>query len=58
MPKKDKELVEEKDSKPRNLYQKLQLIQSQIGQLEKTRENKFQHYKYAGEYDLLKVIKP
>jgi hypothetical protein len=41
-----------------NIYQKLQLIQSQIGQLEKTRENKFQKYFYAGEYDLLKVIKP
>jgi hypothetical protein len=41
-----------------NIYQKLQLIQSQIGQLEKTRENKFQRYFYAGEYDLLKVIKP
>ncbi|CAG8507531.1 8230_t:CDS:2 [Cetraspora pellucida] len=46
------------ETTPRNLYQKLQLIQSQIGQLEKTRENKFQKYFYAGEYDLLKVIKP
>jgi hypothetical protein len=43
---------------PLTLYQKLQLIQAQVGQLEKTRENKFQKYFYAGEYDLLKVIKP
>ncbi|CAG8565677.1 31441_t:CDS:2 [Racocetra persica] len=35
------------ETTPRNLYQKLQLIQSQIGQLEKTRENKFQKYFYA-----------
>ena len=43
---------------PLNLYQKLQQVQSRVGQLEKTRENKFQKYFYAGEYDLLKVIKP
>ena len=41
-----------------NIYQKLQQVQSKVGQLEKTRENKFQKYFYAGEYDLLKVIKP
>ncbi|KLL03393.1 MAG: Erf family protein [Mycoplasmataceae bacterium RV_VA103A] len=63
MVKKVKELSQEQkeakeETTPRNLYQKLQLIQSQIGQLEKTRENKFQKYFYAGEYDLLKVIKP
>jgi hypothetical protein len=41
-----------------NIYQKLHQVQSKVGQLEKTRENKFQKYFYAGEYDLLKVIKP
>ncbi|CAG8739503.1 8533_t:CDS:2, partial [Cetraspora pellucida] len=50
MPKKDKELSQKEtkeETTSRNLYQKLQLIQSQIGQLEKTRENKFQKYFYA-----------
>ncbi|CAG8664709.1 11000_t:CDS:2 [Cetraspora pellucida] len=59
MPKKAKELSQKEakeETTPRNLYQKLQLIQSQIGQLEKTRENKFQKYFYAGEYDLLKRL--
>lgn len=60
MLKKEKQtLVEDQNPKtPRNIYQKLHSIQSKIGQLEKTRENKFQKYFYAGEYDLLKAIKP
>lgn len=60
MVKKEKQEIqsEQKEETPQNIYHKLHLIQSQIGQLEKTRENKFQKYFYAGEYDLLKVIKP
>jgi hypothetical protein len=60
MPKKERQsLVEDQNPKtPRNIYNKLHHIQSKIGQLEKTRENKFQKYFYAGEYDLLKAIKP
>ena len=59
--KKDSSLTEDQKPEPTiplNLYQKLQQVQSKVGQLEKTRENKFQKYFYAGEYDLLKVIKP
>ena len=41
-----------------NIYQKLQLIQSNIGQLAKTEENKFQKYKYVSEYEILKVLRP
>ena len=58
MTKKEKQTLIEDQTTPLNIYQKLQLIQSKVGQLEKTRENKFQKYFYAGEYDLLKVIKP
>jgi len=41
-----------------NIYQKLHTIQSKINHLTKTEENKFQHYKYVSEYDILKVLKP
>jgi ERF superfamily len=41
-----------------NIYQKLQLIQSNIGQLTKTEENKFQKYKYVSEYEILKLLRP
>ena len=41
-----------------NIYQKLQQIQSKIKHLTKTEENKFQKYKYASEYEILKVLKP
>ena len=41
-----------------NIYQKLQLIQSNIRQLTKTEENKFQKYKYVSEYEILKVLRP
>ena len=41
-----------------NIYQKLQTIQSNIGQLTKTEENKFQKYKYATEQDILKLLRP
>ena len=41
-----------------NIYQKLQQIQSKFKHLTKTKENKFQHYKYATEYQILKILKP
>ena len=41
-----------------NIYQKLHTIQSKINHLTKTEENKFQHYKYVNEYEILKVLKP
>ncbi|CAG8789824.1 11437_t:CDS:10, partial [Gigaspora margarita] len=41
-----------------NIYQKLQIVQDKIGQIAKTRENKLQHYKYVGEYDILKELRP
>ena len=41
-----------------NIYTKLQQIQSQLTHLTKTEENKFQHYKYVSEYDILKALKP
>jgi len=41
-----------------NIYQKLHTIQSKINHLTKTEENKFQHYKYVSEYDILKALKP
>lgn len=44
--------------KNKNIYQKLQIVQDQIGQLAKTEENKFQKYKYVPEYEILKVLKP
>ena len=41
-----------------NIYQKLHTIQSRINHLTKTEENKFQHYKYVSEYEILKALKP
>jgi hypothetical protein len=41
-----------------NIYRKLQKIQSKIEQLEKSKLNKFQNYKYFTEYQLLKLLKP
>ena len=41
-----------------NIYQKLQLVQTNIGQLTKTEENKFQKYKYVSEYEILKALRP
>jgi hypothetical protein len=41
-----------------NIYQKLQSLQTNIGQLTKTEENKFQKYKYATEQDILKLLRP
>jgi hypothetical protein len=42
----------------KSIYQKLQIIQSSIGQLAKTEENKFQKYKYVSEYEVLKALRP
>jgi len=41
-----------------NIYTKLHQIQSKINHLTKTEENKFQHYKYVSEYEILKALKP
>ena len=41
-----------------NIYTKLQQIQSQLTHLTKTEENKFQHYKYVSEYQILTILKP
>jgi hypothetical protein len=41
-----------------NIYQKLHTIQSKINHLTKTEENKYQHYKYVSEYQLLTLLKP
>jgi hypothetical protein len=41
-----------------NLYQKLQAIQSQTGQISKTERNKFQNYRYFTEQQALNILKP
>jgi len=41
-----------------NIYQKLQAVQTQIEELEKSELNKFQNYKYFTEYRVLKLLKP
>jgi ERF superfamily len=41
-----------------NIYQKLKEVRKQIGQIEKTEQNKFQNYKYVSEYTYLKKITP
>ena len=41
-----------------NIYQKLQLVQQNIGQLKKDQLNKFQNYKYVSEYDILRTLRP
>jgi len=41
-----------------NIYQKLQIVQTKIGQLVKTKENKYQNYKYVDEYAILKALNP
>ena len=40
------------------IYQKLQLVQQDIGQLKKDQVNKFQNYKYVSEYDILRALRP
>ncbi|KLL05227.1 MAG: single-stranded DNA-binding protein [Mycoplasmataceae bacterium RV_VA103A] len=54
-------LSKEKDQKTSNnlnLYQKLHLIQSQIKELIRTEENKFQKYKFFNELQVLNLLKP
>ena len=42
-----------------NIYQKIQVIQTKFkGGIKKTKENKFQKYKYVSEYEILKVLRP
>ena len=54
---------EPKQSQPENIatwniYQKLQAVQEQVGELEKDKLNKFQNYKYVTEYDIFRAIRP
>jgi len=41
-----------------NIYTKLQLIQSEIKELIRTEENKFQKYKFFNELQVLKLLRP
>ena len=41
-----------------NLYTKLQLIQSEVKELIRTEENKFQKYKFFNELQVLKLLRP
>ena len=41
-----------------NIYQKLQQIQAQTGQISKTERNKFQNYRYFTEQQALNILKP
>jgi len=41
-----------------NIYQKLHTIQSKLNHLTKMELNKFQHYKYVSEYQILTILKP
>jgi len=41
-----------------NIYLKLQLIQSEIKELIRTEENKFQKYKFFNELQVLKLLRP
>src|SRR6185369_10783113 len=41
-----------------NIYQKLQLIQSEIKELIRTEENKFQKYFFFNELQVLHLLKP
>ena len=41
-----------------NLYQKLQAIQSQTGQISKAELNKYQNYRYFTERQALNILKP
>src|SRR3954467_13474164 len=42
----------------RNIYTKLQLIQSEVKELIRTEENKFQKYKFFNELQVLKLLRP
>ncbi|CAG8831517.1 30452_t:CDS:2, partial [Racocetra persica] len=46
------------ETTPRNLYQKLTLIQSEIKELIRTEENKGQKYKFFNELQVLNLLKP
>ena len=41
-----------------NIYTKLQLIQSEVKELIRTEENKFQKYKFFNELQVLKLLRP
>src|SRR4051812_3678752 len=49
----------EKSTEPAlNIYTKLQLIQSEVKELIRTEENKFQKYKFFNELQVLKLLRP
>jgi ERF superfamily len=47
-----------KDKENPNIYTKLQSIQSEIKELIRTEENKFQKYKFFNELQVLKLLRP
>jgi hypothetical protein len=47
-----------KNMNQNNIYQKLHTIHNKLTHLTKTEENKYQHYKYATEYQILTILKP
>ena len=47
-----------KDKETTNIYTKLQSIQSEIKELIRTEENKFQKYKFFNELQVLKLLRP
>ena len=48
----------EKETSTLTIYQKLHLIQSEIKELIRTEENKFQKYKFFNELQVLKLLRP
>jgi len=56
-PKLGKQILKRRISMP-NIYQKLQSIQAQTGQITKAEENKFGKYKYFTEQQALNILKP
>ena len=49
---------QEKETSNLNIYQKLHLLQSEIKELIRTEENKFQKYKFFNELQVLKLLRP
>src|ERR671929_167851 len=52
-------IKKEKEETPQlNIYQKLQKIQSEVKELIRSEENKFQKYKFFNELQVLQLLKP
>lgn len=58
MNKKDPKPSQQENISTLNIYQKLQLVQQQVGELEKDKTNISQNYKYVEEYDIFRTIRP